>query len=601
MDTMEKNKELYLAILNQCIGRDLVGSLKDFYEKIFYSTADILMFTTRKAYVLSQVFKNLIENYDEDYKIVITDKTLPFILKELENRKITIIDDSVIYGRNINKLYKSLIDFGVDKSNISISIFSENASNDPNIEAEHKYIYSSVNNETCQYRTSVFMDAIKMTSVPYVSCVPAFELPLNEFNDFINMSFIESTWKKTQIYSFNNNTYDVSAHVYYKEDFCSELFDFFGIRIYLNKCLEKAVIVPNAIITTLHKKIISKIYKAAIEYFVKAEYYLDYGDETQLEDVQDSKAQAYLISYFLSYVCFGCFIDEIVKEKDKEKLFNALDFHEEIGIHNFRVELKDISMFFDKEECLKILENILRDIHSDIEIPDIKSLYKTEDLSCLNEIIDKSLKEKREFIYPDKEKIAFLFNLYGNRERKKIAEDREKEIPIDDVGLKPIKLEMITKCFESGRVKTKKEEVISNMFYTLDTGKAGMVSKEYNDFIYNDMRAGEANFTYLQNDFYPAFSAVLNYINFIGSLQKREKQKIQTQIKDLVSHILENKNEIKPYIEEVDTDYFDNCLKELLEIEYGNSYVYICDNPKVKYNENAKELLNKLIEINSRF
>lgn len=198
--------------LRETLGIEIFSSIKNYFSIIAENKYDIIIFVSKKAYVLYLEFKPYIkfENesciYCNDTAISVLDSLLKKQPKgEKRNTKIAVIDDILIHGRTLSSIYKKLQGLGYT---IDLFAFCKNKDDEfslnengkiPELMEELREIkqktrtYYVCNSFEWKYISNHIIRSFWATNIPYISFLPYLQLTVEGRKKLI--SFVDSHFK----------------------------------------------------------------------------------------------------------------------------------------------------------------------------------------------------------------------------------------------------------------------------------------------------------------------------------------------------------------------------------------------------------------------
>lgn len=246
-------------VLLKSILEDYYEDLKAFFAKCIRNEEyEYKIFMSRRCFVLYQLFQSIFMTEGADInigcagQIIITDKGIVHYREGLKRaQKILLIDDILIYGRTIGKVYDKLHRWA-PQAQIDVSVYIKNSGkqcfHDGNL---INNLYVRFTERTCEWRefSDKLIYCIYSANMPYTSFV-------NSYYNFItsddkkNLLQKFEAWNKYETTNLYQEKYGLSAVTYFPGDM-EEKYPLFHsvsrkccLRVYYNSNINKILLIP---------------------------------------------------------------------------------------------------------------------------------------------------------------------------------------------------------------------------------------------------------------------------------------------------------------------------------------------------------------------
>lgn len=492
------------------MGSTLFSDLVDFDMEMSESDYTYKILMGRRFFVLHLGLKPIITyNYEDDFKAVGSFVTnLSIALKDLQNEKILIVDDTLLHGRAAKHMIEELIICGCKKENISYKVYLRNRDAQIVDESLLSICDCKRRDSTNRWRhvSSKIVDSFMELGWPYMYYLPYYETSLNSYNADKIMDFAE---KKNLVDNavMLQRKHGISSYLYH----CKNVFHMSRevlIRIYKYEKADKLVIIPYVYLKPLKCSQIAEAFKffnsRGVICFRKCENNADFLQYPEMLENNQLKMQyAYSL---LTYVC---------------SLLQGFLFLKELGLEDWKrnktieKESLECSISFSRDE----LQNIISGLNK-IEMMEDDS-YQLEEDENINLVI-KLLEEGREPFAEQKEMdVDYFLDHY-----LKLSSQRDEQLVEEGAKrMRGIEVERICKYIsDSADVWRKMHEII-------DTGRGSLMpayiklnGKKYVDSL---LYAGEQNHACNEENLAKIVYPLLQYeayckINDISAEKKAE-------------------------------------------------------------------------------
>lgn len=243
-----------INILADEMGSAVFSDIVDFDMEISESDYDYKILMGRRFFVLHTGLAPLIKyNYKNDFREKGSFMTnLSIVLeKDLSEKRVLIIDDTLLHGRAIKNMVADLISCGCRRENIRVSIYLRNK--DAQIIDKSLLQLSDCrrerNMDMWRYASAKIVDAFMASGWPYMYWLPYYKAPLSSdkarvITDFLKNEKLLDHASKTQ------KKYGISSYLYRsrkKPPMCRE----FLARIYRYEKLNELLLIPYAYLKPL--------------------------------------------------------------------------------------------------------------------------------------------------------------------------------------------------------------------------------------------------------------------------------------------------------------------------------------------------------------
>lgn len=257
-DFLNESSEKTFECVKEILGLDFYG-IFDYFDKILRKEFQYIVLMSRRCLVLYQLYTTLFEKQMEDIQkksIVMSDKALPYYWPFLEkNSKLAIVDDIVVHGRTVCKIYDLIEN---ERKDIEIQIFGYTANQDVDCipESLNNIFNISYFSSTNEWRklSNHIVDAIIASNIPYTSFITSFfqyKVPslmdaLRKREGLIVVENTDVTQKEQGVLSYCVYEKNWEKPELFKEISLGEC-----IRFYWNQKIEKLTVIPYVFIKTL--------------------------------------------------------------------------------------------------------------------------------------------------------------------------------------------------------------------------------------------------------------------------------------------------------------------------------------------------------------
>lgn len=235
--------------------------LYEFFLSIIEGDYTYVIIMSRRCLVLYQIFMifYILDNRIVESKcVVLSDKAVPYYYNKIRQEdKIIIVDDIIVHGRTVSKLYDFL---KMQCLNLEIKVYMASRTRNCVSKKIGDRIWFKFEASEHEWRklSNKFVDCIVESNVPYTSFVPSF-FQYNSANvwNYLETQFSDSNELKYYIYKGNSSNNCESERRYYFEK-NSRNFPIFEslslgecIRLYWNPKIEKLTVIPYVFLRAL--------------------------------------------------------------------------------------------------------------------------------------------------------------------------------------------------------------------------------------------------------------------------------------------------------------------------------------------------------------
>ena len=312
-----------IDILAREMGSALFSDIVDFDMDISESDYDYKNLMGRRFFVLHTGLEPLIKyNYQDEFheKGKFMTNLSVVLEKELSDKRILIIDDTLLHGRAVKNMIDDLVSCGCRKENISIRVYLRNK--DAKI-ADRSLEKIAVcrrerNMDMWRHASAKIVDAFMASGWPYLYWLPYYKEPLSSDKARVITGFL----KKEGLLEHRSKMqkkHGISSYLYCgreKSLLCRE----FLVRIYKYKNLDELILIPYAYLKPLTYAQISGVFRI----FEDGKVFSCRGDGSFLKDAEALhanrlKAQyAYALMTYIVSLLYGSRFLESLGQKNWE-------------------------------------------------------------------------------------------------------------------------------------------------------------------------------------------------------------------------------------------------------------------------------------------
>ena len=362
-----------------------------FFEEVLSYEYDYIILMSRRCLVLYQIFMLFFILDEKNFSssaTVLSDHAFPFYYKQMQGKKIAIVDDILIHGRTISNLYDTIIKYCPTISP-TIHIYMSDLNNNCLRDEIKKNMHSFCVAYQDEWRnlSNKIVNCIFVSNTPYTSFVTAF-FQYNSYNlltdlkQIPSLSIIENTdytqnlWDTKSFFCCENN--------WNKKNIFSSLSLGECIRIYWNSKVHKLTVIPYVFIKNIKidqsQTVFKEIADVLPDTFVKIK-------EIFLENSIEDEEERLLISYKMRLLT--CILSNLYWRNFKERFQLKYDYYIDIdtldksfgiaianelqeilfadlgGLCNFEFDIKKIS---DDNDSFKDILNDVCNSNSNVAI-----------------------------------------------------------------------------------------------------------------------------------------------------------------------------------------------------------------------------------------
>ncbi len=311
----------YEAGLKEILG-DYYEDVKAFFYKCIYDGEyEYKVFMSRRCFVLFQLFMLVFQNegreVDQGGQIIITDKGIIRYREGLNQaKKILLVDDILIYGRTIEKVYLKLRQWA-PRAGIDVFVYIKNSGK---LCIKDKELLDSLKarfvEETREWRSfsNKLVYCIYYANMPYTSFVNSYYNKVTEedFNAF-NEKF--SLYKNYSVANRFQQKYGLSAQVIFPEEM-QEKYPLFNriarkccIRVYYNSNIGKLLLIPYVFLKEMSLSSLTELSETYAGLMPEFKESLSENTEMGSEDMAAYKAR--MLTCIFSFIYGRLFFSEM--------------------------------------------------------------------------------------------------------------------------------------------------------------------------------------------------------------------------------------------------------------------------------------------------
>jgi len=300
----------YEKVLAEVLG-DYYEDVKNFFHRCIKEKHEYKVFMSRRCFVLYQLFSDILQEGGEDItqtgQTIITDKGCINYRAGLKDaKKVLLIDDILIYGRTIEKVYSKLREWA-PTAEIDVFVYVKNSgrlcikSQDLLNSLKFRFI-----EETNNWRefSNKLVYCIYSANMPYTSFVNSYYNYVEESEG--NIKKILSSRNYYEVTNRFQKKYNLTAGIYFPGDLQDKypLFHTVAkkccVRVYYNSEIKKFLLIPYVFLKEIPMSCFEELcaqYASLMPEFKKA---LLKEDEQYAEDMASYKAR--LLTCIFSYI-----------------------------------------------------------------------------------------------------------------------------------------------------------------------------------------------------------------------------------------------------------------------------------------------------------
>lgn len=395
------------------MGSSLFADIVEFDMEMSEDQYDYKILMGRRFFMLHTGIEPVIRyNYGDDLNTAGSFVTnLSIALKDLSNKTILIVDDTLLHGRAVKRLVTDLIACGCKRENISVKIYLRNKDSkiiDQSLLALSEYRRLQDTN-MWRHVSGKIVDTFMASGWPYMYYLPYYETSLHSDRaDRVNAFLDERQLQDNAV--LHQKSRGISSYLYYSKNsfrMCREVL----IRIYKYGQTGKLIIVPYAYLKPLTYSQITEAFKIfADKGMIRYQGNGDFLQDPHALETSNLKMQyAYsLLTYICSLIQGDLFMQGLGLEEWKRK--ETIE-RKSLGC--------DISF---PKNCMGDVIEKLEEIQviEDADFP----LEKNDDIDC---IISLLMEGRNDFAVQSKMDADYFLNHYLKLSSKRDEELAEKE------------------------------------------------------------------------------------------------------------------------------------------------------------------------------
>ncbi len=539
-----------------------------FIEKIYLSEYSLKIMLARKS---SNLFQALIELakeedggrirklYEKKFSadkrpVIISDRALQYYAEGIRTGKyssILIIDDIIIHGRSIARLYEEIEQL-TEGNEVKMDICALVANGNDFLDKPYlnnAFIFKNMAHHEWYYVSSMIVDLFYMTGEPYTSYIPNIKFSLSSSKGNLVKRFLASG--NARKLDDNNYSYaNIEAYAWIAPDIWDfSLFQ--SIRFYINKDLNQCVIVPMVALSAINEDLLVQYNDILKELF---------DEEYNVKVTMNCKELSYRAMIYMISALWGRLF--LAQELNcSEQLENFEDIYEEqLNFGTAILNRKNMDRLNETEisQLLSQINAVYKKMDA-LEILSLQEDFATLDV-VFNKVISESGTNKTE--NPIAQIARFLYR-NGNMDESlwKKHQENGKTTATRLIGY-PLKT-LIEKLKHK---QISMQEIGFSILSAIDYGKGSIVAKMVRsdcgkNYFVSLIHAGEQNYKYIEMKYFP-------YIYGLYEIERICKKKQM----DSDIYKSEFKKSYIEYMEKEHLEYISEELTELCEMNITDTF-----------------------------
>ncbi len=545
---MKQQMDREIENLAREMGSALFADLVDFDMEISESQFNYKILMGRRFFVLhTGLLPIALSSYKNELKVsgcFVTN--LSIALHDFKDKRILIVDDTLLHGRAIKKIVTDLMECGCRKENIRVKIYLRNT--DANIIDQSLMELTDFkrkeNTDMWRFASSKIVDAFMESGWPYMFYLPYYETELHSAEDDTISSFLQDQHLQDHAIK-TQKRHGISSYLYHDANnlgLCREIL----IRIYEYERADRLLVLPYAYLKPLTYSQIAD----SFQFLVKEDVICFHGNGDFVQDAEalkenKLKAQyAYsLLTYVTSLLAGNSFLRQHGME-DWER--NTIVETTSLGC--------DIVLSEDAEGRIVAGLNRISTIG--------EGTYSLEENSDINEVIDSLLQGRSQSVMQQEKDVDYFLDHYlklSSKRDEQLAEQNKER-------MRGIEVERVYQYAPNRNAAWEKiQEVI-------DTGR-GTIAIAFNiingtTYVDSLLYAGEQNHACNEENLAELVYPLLQY-----EMYCKEKEVSGSKKADMKCQIIEDIMGQNPGLRErISAQEIEELKKESFEREYSSYY-----------------------------
>ena len=530
------------------MGSSLFADIVDFDMEVSEVQYDYKVLMGRRFFVLFTGLEPVIEyNYGNDLNTTGNFVTnLSIVLKDLADKTILIVDDTLLHGRAVKKLLADLIACGCKRENISVKVYLRNKDAkivDKSLLALSKYRRLK-DTDVWRYVSSKIVDAFMEAGWPYMYYLPHYETSLHsDLADKVIAFLNEKQLRDTAV--LHQKRHSISSYLYCGQKgfrLCREVL----IRIYKYEKSDKLIVIPYAYLKPLTCSQITEAFKI----FTDEEMIQYQGNGEFLQDAHALEMSKLKMQYAYSLLTYIC------------SLIQGVLFMQNLGLEEWKRKdtIEKISLGCDIKFSKKSMRNIIEKLEGIQVIENDGFLLEEND--DINNIISSLVKGRSSSTAQNEMDADYFLDHYLKLSSKRDEELAEKE----QERMRGIEVERIFRYVpDRTDVWRKLEEVIDTGRGTIAVGSNVIEKTTYVDSL---LYAGEQNHACNEENLAALIYPVLQYDMYCqeSEIPLERKKDVKAQI---IDKIMRQRDSLH---DKISLDEIEEIKKESFAQNYGAYY-----------------------------